>query len=139
MQGALQYDVASLLWQARAGLSAEWKESLLQHYIDEANNLLPTPVSETLFIQRFNGYVLLRLLQVLGAYGFRGLFERKAHFLTSIPLALRNLQWFVLNQLHLGIEAHEFTRVLGLIVKKISSAVLKIYKLRGNAIGSRSE
>ncbi|TKK68864.1 hypothetical protein FC093_09205 [Ilyomonas limi] len=117
MQGALQYDVASLLWQARAGLSATWKESLLQHYMEEVNKLLPAPVNTTLFIQRFNGYVLLRLLQVLGAYGFRGLFERKAHFLTSIPLALRNLKWFVLNQLQLGVEATEFTRVLALIVQ----------------------
>src|SRR5439155_21799050 len=97
---------------------AEWKEDLLLHYIDEVNKLLPVPVNKTLFIQQFNGYVLLRLLQVLGAYGFRGLFERKAHFLTSIPLALRNLQWFVSNQMQLGIEAPEFTRVLGLIVKE---------------------
>ncbi len=118
MQGALQYDVASLLWQARASLSADWKQNLLLHYIDEANKLLPAPVDKQLFIKRFNGYVLLRLLQVLGAYGFRGLFERKAHFLTSIPLALRNLQWFVSNQLQLGIEAPEFTRVLELIVKE---------------------
>jgi len=118
MQGALQYDVASLLWQARAGLSAEWKESLLHHYIAEANKLLSAPVNKTLFVQRFNGYVLLRLLQVLGAYGFRGLFERKAHFLTSIPLALRNLKWFVLNQMQLGFEAREFTRVLELIVQE---------------------
>lgn len=116
MQGALQYDVASLLWQARAGLSAAWKESLLQHYMDEADKLLPAPVNRTLFVQQFNGYVLLRLLQVLGAYGFRGLFERKAHFLTSIPLALKNLQWFISNQLQLGVETREFTRVLALIV-----------------------
>ena len=53
MQGALQYDVASLLWQARAGLSAEWKNTLLLHYIEEANKLLPAPVDENLFIQRF--------------------------------------------------------------------------------------
>jgi hypothetical protein len=90
----------------------------LQHYIEEANKLLPAPVNKTLFTQRFNGYVLLRLLQVLGAYGFRGLFERKAHFLTSIPLALKNLKWFISNQLQLGVEAREFTRVLGLIVQE---------------------
>ncbi len=118
MQGALQYDVASLLWQARANLSAAWKDQLLQHYINEVDKLLPQPVNRTLFIQRFNGYVLLRLLQVLGAYGFRGLFERKAHFLTSIPLALKNLQWFVSNQMQLGIKETEFTRVLGLIVEE---------------------
>ncbi len=118
MQGALQYDVASLLWQARAELSPDWKVSLLQHYMDVADSLLAMPLSRDLFIQQYNGYVLLRLLQVLGAYGFRGLFERKAHFLTSIPLALKNLQWFVMNQLKLGIEVAEFTRVLTRIVQE---------------------
>jgi RNase adaptor protein for sRNA GlmZ degradation len=56
---------------------------------------------------------LIRLLQVLGAYGFRGLFERKAHFLTSIPLALQNLQWFI-NHHSLGFSLPEFSKVLEL-------------------------
>jgi hypothetical protein len=58
---------------------------------------------------------LIRLLQVLGAYGFRGLFERKAHFLTSIPLALNNLKSF-LNSKSAGIELPEFDRLLKLII-----------------------
>lgn len=95
MKGALQYDVASLLWQARAELPDSWKSSLLYHYMDCIDGLLPAPVDRNTFESQYNGYVLIRLLQVLGAYGFRGLFERKAHFLTSIPLALRNLKWFV--------------------------------------------
>lgn len=98
MKGALQYDVASMLWQAKARLSEEWKESLLQHYIEEVEGLLGEPVDRPAFISQYNGYVLIRLLQVLGAYGFRGLFERKAHFVTSIPLALRNLQFFLDNK-----------------------------------------
>jgi aminoglycoside/choline kinase family phosphotransferase len=116
MQGALHYDVASLLWQAKANLSPEWKDKLLDYYIDEINQLVPKPVDKTVFIGQYNGYVLIRLLQVLGAYGFRGLFERKAHFLTSIPLALKNLQWFVKNK-RIGISLKELNRVLDLITE----------------------
>ena len=95
MQGGLPYDVASLLWQAKAELSNEWKEKLLNHYINELQKLLPTPLNVADFKKQYHGFVLLRLLQVLGAYGFRGLFERKAHFLTSIPLGLQNLKNFL--------------------------------------------
>jgi aminoglycoside/choline kinase family phosphotransferase len=116
MQGALQYDVASLLWQAKAELSDEWKNSLLEYYMDEIDGLLQKPVDRELFISQYNGYVLIRLLQVLGAYGFRGLFERKAHFLASIPLALRNLKWFVENK-RIGLALPEFDKVLRIIVQ----------------------
>ena len=95
MQGGLPYDVASLLWQAKAELSNEWKEKLLLHYINELQKLLPKPLDVNEFKKQYHGFVLLRLLQVLGAYGFRGLFERKAHFLTSIPLGLNNLKNFL--------------------------------------------
>ena len=95
MQGGLSYDVASLLWQAKAELPNEWKEKLLDYYIQEVLQLLPTPIDTVQFKKQYNGFVLLRLLQVLGAYGFRGLFERKAHFLTSIPLGLNNLKNFL--------------------------------------------
>ena len=117
MKGALQYDVASLLWQARAELSDDWKNNLLDYYIDQAEQLIKKPIDRIRFISQFNGYVLIRLLQVLGAYGFRGLFERKAHFLTSIPLALRNMKWF-LNNKHTGIVLPEFERVLHLMVEE---------------------
>lgn len=116
MQGALQYDVASLLWQAKAELSNEWKHKLLDFYMDKIDMLLDKPVDRTLFTSQFNGYVLIRLLQVLGAYGFRGLFERKAHFLTSIPLALKNLRYFMKHQ-RTGIVLPEFERMLKLIVE----------------------
>ena len=111
MRGALQYDVASLLWQARAELPDEWKNGLLDYYIEEANKLLPSPADKIIFTSQYNGYVLIRLLQVLGAYGFRGLFERKAQFLTSIPLALRNLKWFAENR-RMGIAVPEFDKCL---------------------------
>jgi aminoglycoside/choline kinase family phosphotransferase len=116
MKGALQYDVASLLWQAKANLPDEWKNSLLEYYMDCVGEILKKPVDRTLFVSQYNGYVLIRLLQVLGAYGFRGLFERKAHFLISIPLALTNLKWFLENK-KTGIALPEFESVLQLIVQ----------------------
>lgn len=115
MKGALQYDVASMLWQAKAELSDEWKNNLLEDYISYINELLNKPVDKSSFISQYNGYVLIRLLQVLGAYGFRGLFERKAHFLVSIPLALQNLKWFLSNN-RVGITLPELDRLLSLIV-----------------------
>lgn len=111
MKGALQYDVASLLWQAKANLSDNWKADLLTYYIDCVQNFLGKEVDRILFINLYYGYVLIRLLQVLGAYGFRGIFERKAHFLTSIPLALKNLREFLENH-DTGILLPEFNRIL---------------------------
>lgn len=114
MQGALQYDVASLLWQAKAALSDDWKDRLLECYLDELDTLLEIPADRNIFISRYHGYVLIRLVQVLGAYGFRGLFERKAHFLSSIPLALLNLRKF-LKDTRIGISMPEFSRLLHII------------------------
>lgn len=116
MKGALQYDVASLLWQARANLSDDWKNSLLEYYMDCVSEILQKPIDRIRFVSQYNGYVLIRLMQVLGAYGFRGLFERKAQFLTSIPLALQNLQWFSENK-KMGIALPEYERILNLIVQ----------------------
>lgn len=115
MKGALQYDVASLLWQAKAELSEEWKDSLLEFYMDEINGILDKKIDRITFESQYNGYVLIRLLQVMGAYGFRGLFERKAHFLSSIPLGLKNLKFF-LDHKRVGIITPEFDRVLHLVV-----------------------
>jgi aminoglycoside/choline kinase family phosphotransferase len=117
MKGALQYDVASMLWQAKAELSDTWKDSLLVHYMDCMEKILEKKIDRGRFVSQYNGYVLIRLLQVLGAYGFRGLFERKAHFLTSIPLALRNFKGFLTNK-QVGIVMPEFERLLGLMVQE---------------------
>jgi RNase adapter protein RapZ len=111
MKGAPQYDVASMIWQARANLPDEWKNNLLEDYMNSFETIIQNAIDREMFRSQYNGYVLIRLLQVLGAYGFRGLFERKAQFLTSIPLALRNLKWFFENQ-SLGIVLPEFKRVL---------------------------
>lgn len=115
MKGAPQYDVASLLWQAKANLPDDWKQHLLEDYISAFEEIVNESVDREVFRSQYNGYVLIRLLQVLGAYGFRGLFERKAHFLTSIPLALQNLKWFINNQ-SIGIAVPEFKKVLELCI-----------------------
>jgi aminoglycoside/choline kinase family phosphotransferase len=115
MKGAPQYDAASMIWQARANLPDEWKTRLLEDYMTSFESVLGQPLDRAVFRSQYNGYVLIRLLQVLGAYGFRGLFERKAQFLTSIPLALGNLKWFVEHN-SLGLAVPEFKRVLDLCV-----------------------
>lgn len=111
MKGAPQYDAASMIWQARAALPDEWKTDLLESYMNSLDELLPSPIDRKVFVNQYFGYVLIRLLQVLGAYGFRGLFERKAQFLSSIPLALKNLKWFIENK-SMGVEVPEFMRML---------------------------
>ena len=114
MQGAIHYDAASLLWQAKANLPDEWKKELLNTYFNEVNLLLPAPIHQLRFESVYYGYVLVRLMQVLGAYGLRGIFERKAHFLTSIPIALENLRNF-LETRTIGLSLPELERLLKMI------------------------
>ena len=115
MKGAPQYDVASLLWQARANLPEAWKTDLLEDYMDSFETITGDALDRTIFRSQYNGYVLIRLLQVLGAYGFRGLFERKAQFLTSIPQALNNLKSFI-DDNSIGIAVSEFKKILEICV-----------------------
>jgi aminoglycoside/choline kinase family phosphotransferase len=95
MQGPPHYDIASLLWQAKAQLPEAWKEDLLNGYIRSLNNLPVPRMDEIHFRRGYSQFVLLRLLQVLGAYGFRGLLQHKAHFISSIGPALKNLESFL--------------------------------------------
>lgn len=95
MQGPPQYDLASLLWQARAQLPAQWKEDLLNGYIASLADLHVPRMDEIHFRRGYVQFVLVRLLQVLGSYGFRGLLQHKAHFITSIAPALKNLEAFL--------------------------------------------
>lgn len=115
MRGAPQYDVASMLWQAKANLPDAWKNDLLNDYMTSFEEMVGQPIDRSIFHSQYNGYVMIRLLQVLGAYGFRGLFERKAHFLISIPMALKNLREFIAHQ-NVGISVPEFRKVLDICV-----------------------
>ena len=89
-RGPTQYDVASFLWQAKAKIAPELREKLIDAYLEELKQLQPG-LAETAWRAALPHFVLFRTLQVLGAYGYRGYFERKPHFLESIPLALKNL------------------------------------------------
>ena len=91
-RGPTQYDVASFLWQAKANIPAALREQLIDAYLDELVKVSGNRLSVSEWRAALPHFVLLRTLQVLGAYGYRGYFERKQHFLESIPRALKNLQ-----------------------------------------------
>ena len=96
-KGPTQYDVASFLWQAKANIPASLREELIDAYFDELEKIEisthHSPITNRdSWKESLKHFVLLRTLQVLGAYGYRGYFERKPHFLESIPNALINLE-----------------------------------------------
>lgn len=90
-KGPYYYDLASFLWQASAKYSYKLRRELISEYYDSLKNYIEVPTSRH-FVQRLSQFVLFRTLQVLGAYGFRGYFERKQHFIKSIPMAMDNLR-----------------------------------------------
>jgi N-acetylmuramate 1-kinase len=90
-KGPFYYDLASFLWQASAKYSFKLRRELVYEYYDALKNYTEVP-SVRHFVNRLSLFVLFRTLQVLGAYGFRGYFERKKHFLDSIPPAIQNLR-----------------------------------------------
>jgi aminoglycoside/choline kinase family phosphotransferase len=89
-QGALQYDIASLLYDAKAAIPEATRERLLGHYLDALEGYFA--VDRALFREHYRGYVLVRILQAMGAYGYRGFFERKPRFLQSVPPAIANIE-----------------------------------------------
>jgi aminoglycoside/choline kinase family phosphotransferase len=94
-KGALQYDVASLLYDAKADLLPELRQQLLDHYLDTLAGFID--LKRETFMQYYYAFVYIRIMQALGAYGFRGFYERKVHFLQSVPYALKNLRWLLHN------------------------------------------
>jgi aminoglycoside/choline kinase family phosphotransferase len=92
-KGALQYDIAALLYDAKADLPPEMRQQLLDRYIDRLTDFIE--VEREVFMHHYYAYVYVRIMQALGAYGFRGFYERKAHFLQSVPYALKNLRWLL--------------------------------------------
>lgn len=92
-RGALQYDVASLLFESRIDLDPVLRGELLSHYLESLEKHGGSRPQD--FEEHYYGFVLIRILQAMGAYGIRGMVEKKPLFLQSIPFAIRNLQWLM--------------------------------------------
>ncbi len=107
-RGALQYDVASLLFDAKADLLFEVRDELLERYLEAAAKL--EPIDRKAFLAYYPGFVYIRIMQAMGAYGLRGFYERKHHFLASIPYAIRNLE-YLLRTAELPVEVPELRQV----------------------------
>ena len=112
-KGALQYDIASLLYDAKADLSPEIRQELLECYMDNLAQYIP--IDRKQFTAYFNAFSLIRIMQAMGAYGYRGYFERKSHFLQSIPFAVKNLEG-LLDHYELPVALPELTRVLRALI-----------------------
>jgi aminoglycoside/choline kinase family phosphotransferase len=107
-KGALQYDVASLLYDSKADIPRNVREELLEHYIAGLANY-PSVDAEK-FRESYYAYVLIRIMQAMGAFGFRGFYEKKIHFLQSIPYALNDLKW-ILDNVEFTIEIPTLLKV----------------------------
>lgn len=95
-KGPLYYDLASFVWQAKANYPTELKETLIETYREALKPYKDIPKEE--FYRKLRLFVLFRTMQVLGAYGFRGYFEKKPHFLQSVPFAIDNLRKLIKDQ-----------------------------------------
>ncbi len=125
-KGAMQYDIASLLWQAGAKIPYETRDELFDYYSDRVAERIE--IDQADFKERYYGFVLIRMLQVLGAYGFRGLIEKRSHFIESIIPALQNIQWFLKN-IPLRIKLPEVEFLMRQLVK---SDVFQFTKIDGS-------
>ena len=125
-KGALQYDIASLLYDGKADLPPTLRQELLDYYLECMGGYVP--VNRNAFMEHYFAFVYVRILQALGAYGFRGFYERKAHFLQSVPFALKNLRWLAEN-IRLPIALPELMEALNVITKS--------EKLQGLAASTR--
>ena len=90
-RGPIYYDVASFIWQARSRYPEDLKNELVETYLRALKSYVPD-IDENVFREKLRLFVLFRTLQVLGAYGFRGYFEKKPHFIASVPFAIDNLR-----------------------------------------------
>ena len=110
--GPLQYDLASLLFDAKANLPQWFRDELIEEYLTSLELVIPDNTSfKENFLRYFDGFVLMRILQALGAYGFRGYFQKKKHFLQSIPFAMHNLE-ALLSRQTFNLQIPELRKIL---------------------------
>ncbi len=128
-KGALQYDIASLLFDAKADLPFEVREHLLDHYLKAVEKLIP--IDRELFTKHYYAFVFIRIMQAMGAYGYRGFYERKTHFLQSIPYAIRNLEYLV-RKIDLPIEIPVMMSVFKQLIQSSKMREFGKAKLRLN-------
>lgn len=115
-RGAAQYDLASLLYSSKADVPDAMRAELLEYYLDQREQEAAMgPFDRDVFKSKYYAYVLMRMMQAMGAYGFRGLIEKKDYFVKSIPLAVNNLRT-LLQEHPLAVELPHLTQVLQHIV-----------------------
>jgi len=127
-KGALQYDLASLLFDGKADLPPALRRELLDYYLSQVSGFIT--LDRDAFLRHYYAYAYIRILQALGAYGLRGLYERKSHFLQSIPFALNNVRW-LLDNVDLPIALPELMQALRKMVdcEKLSNCGFEPEKL----------
>ncbi|MEF3279418.1 MAG: phosphotransferase [Elusimicrobiota bacterium] len=108
-KGFLAYDVASLLYDAKAEIPPKTRNELLEYYLNI--DCIKKVVDRSVFLKYYYSFVYIRLMQAMGAYGLRGFYERKPHFLTSVPYVIKNIEWLVSN-VELEIKLPELIKVL---------------------------
>ncbi|TFH34206.1 MAG: phosphotransferase enzyme family protein, partial [Bacteroidia bacterium] len=107
--GAAQYDLASLLYDSKAHIPQQVREILIEHYIE--NFCEYTKVDEAQFRKQLPGFIIIRIMQALGAYGYRGLYEQKPGFVQSIIPAIRDLDG-VIGSGSMAIDLPELFRII---------------------------
>ncbi|MDK2909912.1 MAG: hypothetical protein PWR20_1479 [Bacteroidales bacterium] len=139
-RGPLQYDLASLLYDAKADIPNQTRRALLEYYIKKATDL--SMISEEHFMTWWPSFIFIRIMQAMGAYGYRGFFQQKQHFLTSVPFAIRNLE-VLINELGLPrgypeihavfekIIGNEYLRSFGIPREKLKVTVMSFSYRKG--------
>ncbi len=113
-KGALQYDLASLLIDSKANIPEIFRKELLDYYLHSINKIKKINTSE--FLKHYDGFILIRLLQMLGAYGYRGLYEGKSHFIQSIPYAIKHVEK-VLKKIKTKLKIPELISILEQLIE----------------------